>query len=395
MAQTYNNLPTIDIIAATALDHLQDALIVKDLCATDTTGDFNSTQLGYKVGDSISFRTNPVYEVKTFNERAADGTFVRDDTKEIDPQDVRASTRTLSIDKHYDISITLSARELAMDFDKMSEMVIRPAAKTMASKIDAFVASKALQGAGLYASSSIFGTAADMAQARKAALTQQLTEDKFCLVNLDLEAALLGADWFNKFDYRGEGMAYRTGMLSETMGMKFYSSANYPVSTHTNSSGTTTTAASPSGTQNKVGTSSLIVASVTGGFSEGDRIAIAGVKRPLIVKADVSAAATEITLVDPITEIIPASAAVTVVGGNAKALTHKGAIFDSQSIGMAMPVLDMVPDHLSSVVSDSGISIRLVQGYNMSTKVTTLSMDCLVGATALDPRRITLLANAA
>ena len=60
---------------------------------------------------------------------------------------------------------------------------------------------------------------------------------------------------------------------------------------------------------------------------------------------------------------------------------------------MAMPMLDTPPDKPSFAASNNGVSIRVVQGYNMTTKVETLSMDLLVGAVAYDPRRITLIAD--
>ena len=62
-------------------------------------------------------------------------------------------------------------------------------------------------------------------------------------------------------------------------------------------------------------------------------------------------------------------------------------------MAVAMPMLDPASDKPSSVISDDGVSIRIVQGYDMTTKTETLSMDLLVGATAYDPRRITLLSS--
>lgn len=392
MAQ-YNAISEIDLISRETLAHMTDALIIKPLCAVDATAEYYQQPNGWKVGDTIRFQVDPVYTAVEFDSIASDNTWVRDDTKVIAPQDIRSSTRTMYIQKHYDISVTLSAREKAMSFTDLSRNVLRPAGKELARKADSFLGNAILGAAGLYASTTVMSTAADMALARKAANYQQLNDDRFCLVNPDLEAQLLGYDWFNRFDSRGDS-GYN-GMIRDTMGMKFFSSQNFPVSTHTNSSGTTTTAASPSTTQNKVGTSNLIVAAVTSGFSANDRIMVAGCRRPLIVASNVSAGATTIPLKDPITEIIPASAAVTVVGGDAKVLTYKGCIFDSQSLAVAMPMLDEASGLPSSVVAQDGVSIRVVQGYNMTTKVTTLSMDFLIGAFALDPRRMTLLADAA
>ena len=56
-------------------------------------------------------------------------------------------------------------------------------------------------------------------------------------------------------------------------------------------------------------------------------------------------------------------------------------------------MLDPADDKPTSVVSNNGVSIRAVSGYDMQTKQSTLSLDLLVGAEAYDPRRITLLSD--
>lgn len=395
---SYNSFPTIDLISMSALEHLEDALVIKPLCATDVTSEFNTKPNGYSVGSSVQFRTTPDYEVKTFSERSSDTTWARNDSETITAQDIRSSNRTMYIEKHYDVSVTLSSRELAMDFDNFSTEVIKPAMARLAAKIDTYVGTKILTASGLYASTSVLSTQADMALARKAALDYQLDESNlFCLVDSTLESTLLGSSWFNTSQYRNDDMGLTRGFMNDTMGFKFYVSRNFPTTTHLNSSTSGTTAASPSTTQNKIGTSYLIVGALASGKSvlAGDRILVSGCKRPLIAAADAAESATSITLVDPITEIIAASSAFTIVGGAAKTITPRGAIFDSKSLGICIPRLDAASGMENAVASANGISVRVVKGYNMSTKVTTLSMDCLVGAAALDPRRITLLGNAA
>jgi hypothetical protein len=126
----------------------------------------------------------------------------------------------------------------------------------------------------------------------------------------------------------------------------------------------------------------------------GDRIQIAGVRRPLKVAEDAAAAATSINLVDPIAEVIPDGAAVTVIGSG---LTQNvlGAIFDTNALGVAFPILDLPESETAAVTGNNGVSIRIVKGYDLDTKKTTMSLDLLVGSFALDPRRITLLADQA
>lgn len=377
------------IIAAEALRHLEDALVIGPLCARDNTSEFTSTANGWKVGDTVSFRTHGEYEVTDF-------------AGSISPQDITTSSRPMQIEKHYDISVEVTAREQVLDLDSFSDQVIRPATYKLAETIDTYLGTKILQGAGLYVSSGLFASAADIAQARKAAILQQLAMNRFCLVDLDTEAELLGQEWFNQSQTRGsDGEAsLRNAQMGHTMGMDWFTSIAFPTNAVAHSAGDATFVTDNAGaTTNPIGDSVLTVdggASVAKGLVVGDRIAIAGVRRPLIVKTAILqaavGAATTIELVDPITEIIPDDAAITVVGSDLD-LTYHGAIFDDRALAVAMPMLDLPEDKVAATASSNGVSIRLVKGYDIQTKKTTMSLDLLCGAFMLDPRRTTLVAE--
>jgi hypothetical protein len=238
-----------------------------------------------------------------------------------------------------------------------------------------------------------------MAAARKAATIQQLGTDRICLVDLDLEATLLSAAYFSTFATRGEAGAgaFNQGAMGRAMGMTFYSSLNFPVST-VSTVGTmvcSTNNGAGGNTNNKIGMTTLTVDGQTASkvLVAGDRLAIAGVRRPLIVKTAIgdTTATTSVALEDPITEVIPDNAAVTVIATTRTNLAARGVIMDKACIGYAMPMLDAPSDKPSSVMSSNGYSIRVVQGYDMTTKSETLSLDLLIGAQAYDPRRMTLL----
>ena len=369
------------IIAAEALRHLEDALVIGPLCARDTTSEFTNRANGWKVGDTVSFRTHGEYEVTDF-------------AGSITPQDITTSSRPLTIEKHYDISVEVTAREMSLDLDSFSDQVIRPATYKLAETVDSYLGSKILEAAGLYVSTNLFGDAADIAQARKTAILQQLSMNRFCLVDLDTEAQLLGQTWFNQSQTRGaEGeRTLATGDMGYVMGMNFYSSIAFPTNTVPHTAGQGTGSTDNSGGANKISHTTLKCTALTDQINAGDRISIAGVRRPLKVKTTASAGATSIELVDPITEIIPDGAAITVVGSG-KDLIYHGAIFDDRSLAVAFPMLDLPEDKVAATASNNGISIRVVKGYDIQTKKTTMSLDLLCGAFMLDPRRTTLLAE--
>lgn len=382
-----------EIIAAEALAHLEDALVVTKMCATDKTSDFATRSNGWKIGDIISFRTFGDYEAKEF-------------TSTIDTQDISTSKRAMTIEKHLDVSVEVTSREELFDLDSFSEEVLKPGAYRLAEKAELYVATKVLDGAGMYASAALFGNAGDIAQARKHATMQQLSTSRFCLVDLETEATLLGQDWYNQAQTRGlDGTtSLRTGEMGRVMGMDFFSAITFPSGTdieHTNGTlgavGTLLTNNSTGYPINQIGVSVLTVdgGTLNETLVAGDRIAVAGCRRPLIVKTAIAdlQAATSVELVDPITELIADNAAITVVGGQAANLVTHGAIFDDRSLAVAFPMLDLPGDKVAATASSNGVSIRVVKGYDMNTKKTTLSMDMLCGAFAYDPRRITLLAD--
>lgn len=371
------------VIAAEALMHLEDALVISNLAARDKTGEFTSP--GMKVGDSVKIRTRPDYEAKEFT---------NDGTNTITKQAIRESTRPFTIEKMLDISVDVTAREKTLDLDSFSEQVIMPAAYRLAEYCDQYVGTKILTASGQYNSSSLFGAASDVALARKAATLQQLDSmGRFCLVDLDLEAVVLGQTWFNQSQTRGgPGVStLQSGVMGQVMGMDFVSSINFPVSAVTHGNGSSQTDNGAGGnTNNQIGASVLTFDSLTGQIEAGDRLTIAGVRRPVIAAAQAVATSTSVALVDPISEIIPDNAAITTVASGLSVDAH-GAIFDSSSLGVAMPPLDAPSDKPSSVASSNGYSIRVVQGYDMDKKVETLSLDLLIGAVLWDPRRVTLL----
>jgi len=375
-----------DVIAQEALTHLEDALVIAPLCAVDTTSDFTTKSNGWKVGDTVSFRTHGEYAVTEFSTAIA-------------PQPITSSSRPMKIEKHYDISVQITSRETALELDSLSEQVIRPAMYSLAEKADAYFGTKILEAAGLYVSDTLLATAADIALARKAAILQQLSTDRFCLVDLNLEATLLGQTWFNQSQTRGADgeRTLREGDMGRVMGMDWFKSLAFPTNSATHTPGDMVCVTNnDTATKNIIGDTSLIVDGQTASKSlaVGDRLQIAGVRRPLKVKtiiADTSSA-TEVELVDPIAEVIPDNAAVTVIGAG-QALTYKGAIFDSRTLAVAFPMLDKPGDRIAATASNNGISVRIVKGYDMSTKVDTLSIDFIVGAFMMDPRRATLLAE--
>ena len=377
-----NKFLTVSQIANESLSVLEDSLVAGNLLYRDKTADFGLSKNGYKVGDTVRVRQGTEFAVKEFA-----GT--------IEKQDVRQSERDLTIERHMDISVGVGSREMALDLDNFSTEIIQPAMVSIAEEIDTYLLTKIAQASSLYASDDLFSTVADMANANKVANEAQIPKaGRIGLVNSELEAKLLGSDYFHRADIRdGESLqALRDARMGRVMGTDWVASVNMPDLQHANSSGTASTD-NAGGVNNLIGMKVLTVSGLVGGFTMGDRIRIAGAKRPLIVAVDATAGATEIMLADPITELLADTSAVTVEGGNGETLDYQGVILNPNAMAFATPPLELPQSAEAMVMNANGFSIRVVRDYDVSTKSTTLSFDLLIGAIAYDPRLAMLLAE--
>jgi len=370
-------LNTPAVIAAESMRVLEHELVIGSLLYRDRTQDFTQKSNGWAVGDSIDVKTPTEYEVDSFS-----GT--------INKQDTRDSKTSFSIEDHLDLSTGVTSQERKLELSDLTREVIQPAMAAFAQKIDVHLGTKMLEGRGLYSSDTLFETAADVAQARKAANNQKVSkQNRIALLDYDIEADLLGANWFNQSQTRGaDGEAsLRNGEMGNVMGMSFFSSANMPSDTSAATAGDGVGVTdNASSTLNVIGSANLITDSTTGTFRAGDAIVVAGVTHPFIVATETAATATSIPLVDPIDQLIPDGAAITVVPTGNSAAFH-GVITNPNTYAWAAPPLDNPGDKVSAaVMTVNGMSIRFVEGYDQDTKEFIWSWDMLIGARCWDRR---------
>ena len=380
-----NSLLSVSMIAAESLMELGDQLVLGNLIYRDKTSDFNQVG-GYSVGDTVRVRNNTALQTNEFTQGG-----------NINIQDIRQQSRNFVIEKHYDVSVELSSRELALEMDDFTREVVQPAMVSMAEQIESYLGEKLADSGGLYTSNDLLATAADMSSARARANSYKIPmAGRLGIVDNNLEAKLLGADYFHRADIRSapESVpALRDARLGRVMGVDWYGTLYFPVATRTAGDGTTTTD-NAGGTANLLGQNTLSVAATAGTFEVGDKITVAGVRRPMTVATQATAGATSLDLVDPIEQIIPDGAAVTVISST-DTYEHQGVICDPNAFAWANPPLDLPPDADSSVATANGMSIRVVRQYNVTNKQFTISFDCLVGAISYDPRISMLLADIA
>lgn len=365
------------IVAAEALDQLDYELVAGNLVYRDRTEDFQSSR-GHKVGEFINIRTVTDFRTDEFT-----------GVGPISPQQVQQSSRQLRIEKHFDVSVEITARERALNLDGIRKEIINPAMTSMAQKIDEYLLTKVQQSQGLFTSATLLTNAAAIAQANKQANRQQISKtNRIALLDDELEASLLGTDTFSKFDTRGEPAvsALKNASMGHLMGIDWYSSVNFNTTTTTPGNGVTTLD-NTLATSNLQGSNTLVVASTTGTYEIGDKIYIAGAKRAYTIAAQAVATSTSLSIVEQINENLTAldGNAITVAGAGV-ATTVQGILFNPGAFGFAAPPLDQANSELSGVVSADGMSIRMTEAYDIQSKKTFWSFDMLIGADAVDSR---------
>lgn len=380
-----SNFLNPSMLSSMILEQLEYELVIGRLMYRDQTTDFSSVR-GLKVGSSVDFRTATDFRVDEF-------------TSSIATQAVNQSATTMTIEKHFDTSVSITAKERALNLDGIQTEIASPVAVALAQKIDEYLGTKITESQGLYASSAatLLSNAANIALTRKAALLQQISKANMIgLVNEDLEATLLGTDAFSKFDTRGaaNSQSITNGDMGRLLGIDWHSSVNLPTVSQVMGNGVGALDSTVA-TDNVQGNSTLKTTSTTGTFNAGDKIKIAGAKRHYTVATTTAATATSIPIVEQINEDLRSlgSAAITEVSSG-NTVAYKGVIFNPNAYGFAMPALDVAAGAMNSAVATSnGYSVRVVEQYDISTKSTVWSFDCLIGAKLIDTRKSILLGS--
>lgn len=376
-----SNFINTSVVAAEALDQLDYELVAGKLVYRDRTSDF-ATVRGLKVGDAVTIRT--VTDLRTDEFTGTAGT-----------QEVQQSSTQLIVEKHFNTPVEITAKEKALNLDGIRKEIVNPAMISMAQKIDTFLLSKITQSQGLYASAGPLADAADIALARKAANLQQISKsNRIGLVNDDLEAILLAEDVFHKFDTRGQPAvnALMEADMGRLMGINWFSSVNMPDVARTPGTATATLD-NALDASNLQGLNVLTIDNGTAApFNAGDKIQIAGAKRAFTVTSTIpdASAVSTITVDEQINELLNQTslddAVITVIDSGSASTDYQGIIFNPGAYAFATPPLDPVTSEDSSVASADGMSIRVTESYDRTTKKTFWDFDMLIGGKAVDSR---------
>lgn len=367
-----NTFLTPDIIARESLMLLSNNTVVSNLVHRDREQEFT----GAKVGDTITIRRRASFAVDEFA-----GT--------INVQDINEGGVPLVLEKHYDISVGVTAKELTLELDEFSERVIAPAMISMAERVDSYVYALANQIPTAVLKAGVSTALGDLAQVDAALLRQKVPlAGRSGMVSPTRKAEMMSIDAVVRADARGdEGTALREASMGRVMGIDWYGVQG--VESHTAGTSPVTLAIN-NGAGYPAGTTTINIDEAgtgTGTLLKGDIIDIAGSGQH-VVTANFTAVAgewTAVTIYPGLRAAVLDNAVVT------KLASHEmNVVGDLRGISLAVvPLALPMESGRGATMSYNGLSIRVVVGYNQTTKSDAVSFDLLCGGKVTQPELLT------
>ena len=368
---------TPDIIAPEAIILLQSDLVTSNLFWREYEVEFNGSE---KVGDTINIRNRGKGVVREYG-----GSSVTID-------DLDEHPIPLQLEKHFDLSIKVTSRDLKLNLQSFSSQILAPNLLQMAEHIDSYACLKLkdlpnVAGPSEAAPGALPNSISAMALVEKTANDLRWPrKPRHQIASTEYKATLLGVDSFVEVDKSGDADGLREAMINNIMGFDSYMSQNVDTTTHT--TGTMTTAV-VNGAVTK-GATSIVFDGASGATETilaDDIITVGG--HNYVVAANVTAvsSAGTITLKEPVREDIANDAGITIYDGGGNTRQNHGAIFHPRALALAVvPLNEPMSNVSSSLMVDRGFAIRLVLDWDKDLKADVLSMDVLVGAKVVDGR---------
>lgn len=353
-----NNILTTQGIAREALPILMDNLVFPTLAHTDFSADY------CKTGDTVMVRKPSVFTAAEFE-------------TEIAAQDLSEGSVAVTLDKIADVSVELSAKDMALSVSDFSAQILVPAMSAIAEKINS-------DGLALYrdipytigtagttpAALSVFADAAKALNKAKApALDRAAVWDIEAISRFQTIGDIVNAEKC------GENTALREGSIGRIFGISNYMSQGVKQHVAGTLAGETGVKVSA---QVTAGATSLVLTG-SGNLKKGDILTISGSN--YVVTADASASGSTVTAsVYPALPAISANTAVSVAASHTANLA-----FHKYAFAFVTRPLEPAHGADSYVTSFGGVTLRVTMDYDIAHKKQILSIDTLYGVKTLYP----------
>ena len=206
-----NTFITMDMIAKEALMILRNNAVMAGLVHRDYSNDFVAG-----VGDTITIRKPATFTVKDFVESTG-----------ITVQDATEATKTVKMDKFYDVSFAVTSKDLTMNISDFSEQLLVPAMMAFRDKIDAEIIKVAETATHKVAHAEGLIAPADIIAVRKL-LNDGATplSMRSLVVGTQAEADLLSSELFVSADKVGSTEGLKEASLGRKFGFDTYVDQN-------------------------------------------------------------------------------------------------------------------------------------------------------------------------
>jgi len=351
---------------------------------------------GAKIGDSLKVRLPNEYTVRTGATLSA--------------QDTTETSTTLQVSTQKGVDLNFTSADLTMSLDDFSKRILDPAMSVLAANIEADALNMYKDVYNLVDQDATAFTWNTVLNGRKA-LNDNLApmdNQRKCLLSTSSSVKLVDA-LKGLFQDSGEiSKQYKEGMMGRSAGFDFYE--NTLLVPHTTGTAAKTTTYTVNGAVTTNGSSSVVVATGSTTFKQGDVFTVAGCYRvhpetkvstgalqQFVVTADYSGGAGTLNFAPAIytsggrQNVVAAgmangSAIVKVGAGNAEQL-GADLVFHKDAFAFATADL-LLPggvDFASREVMD-GISMRIVRQYDINNDKFPTRLDVLYGYKAIRPQ---------
>lgn len=368
-----NSFLTPDMIAREALMLLSNNTVAANLVHRDREQEFT----GMKIGDTVTIRRRANFRVDEF-------------ATEINVQNINESGVPLKLEKHFDVSVPLTSRDLTLELEDFSAQIVAPAMISIAEAVDSYIYSLGDQIPTLTLRAANDLALRDVARVDAQLLTQKVPlAGRSGLVSPNMKVDLMSLEPFHRADARGdEGTALREASMGRVMGVDWYGVQG--VRSHTTGAAPATGMAVDGAVDAGATTLALKGATGTQGLEKGDVLTIAGSGQHVVTEsvAAVSGNFAAVKIYPALRANVVDDAAVT------KAASHEvNVVGDLRGISLAVvPLALPMEAGRGATMSWNGLSIRVVTGYDQKHKTDIISFDLLCGGRVTQPELLTRFA---
>lgn len=362
-----NSILTPDVIAKEALMVLENNLVMAGLVHRDYSKEFVS------VGDTITVRRPAKFIAKNF-------------TGTVSAQDISESGVVVQMDRFRDITVNISSKEMSLDLKDFSEQIVVPAMQAIAQAVDQDIMAVGLEGAGTSLQSSVAPSdLSDLAAIGKHFDSKSVPiYDRRLVLCPDHKYKYAALDNLSNVSYAGSSETLRNSEIGKVYTMDTFMSQNAPAADSASSGTATAFKVTGNAGEETVSLSGVSAASAT--VKKGDAFIVDGyMYRFAEDKTASSGAVSSVSLDQPLHADLSAKDAILIKAPNSLAFHKNGIALVTRQLELPQGASK------AAITSANGLSVRVVFGYDQSTKTDKISFDIIYGIKVLDENMVAKL----